>query len=502
MAIIINDNLAVNVGKPIDSKYLNISTPWTSVSAANIGVVQSYRYTGLTVNINGTEYWWKNGITNTDLVLKIPTGGTVSNAVTGATNLGYFSGNTGVQVLPITNLPNTDYNGNYYSLYNYYYRGTDQKIHIGIPSDGIPKRGYVKTTIPVKSWLWNEYTGSGNLLGWILVDGNISQNVGTSQVGYTYYGLTTSYTESGWTSGNVYTNGSDLVISTVAGSLTTGTTLTIGGRPFAQKVSGILNFRTIISDTPTTISITDDEANIHISGSSRLIGGGSGERVTKLICQSSHGFIVNNVIGWSGGTYNKAIADGKYDGEVLGIVSKCYNSSCFDLTQVGYVTGLTSGFTTNCTYFLSDSIAGSLTATEPTISGHISKSVLIADSTSSGWVLPYAGYVISSGSSGGGPLVKNVCLPAVSPYQMTSNDFFVGACCGTSVILPLTPLPGMVAIVADISNCASCAPITVVGSLVGGQSWSLINTDSGSLSYIYNGTKWNVFAFTPATIPV
>jgi hypothetical protein len=127
----------------------------------------------------------------------------------------------------------------------------------------------------------------------------------------------------------------------------------------------------------------------------------SGERITKLICQVSHGFNIKDVIGWSGGTYNKAIADGLYDGEVIGIVSKCYNANCFDLTQAGYITGLTS-LSVNTTYFLSDITAGLLTSIEPTGNTHISKSVLIANSSTSGWVLPYAGYVITTGASAGG----------------------------------------------------------------------------------------------------
>jgi hypothetical protein len=127
----------------------------------------------------------------------------------------------------------------------------------------------------------------------------------------------------------------------------------------------------------------------------------SGERITKLICQVSHGFNIKDVIGWSGGTYNKAIADGLYDGEVVGIVSKCYNANCFDLTQAGYITGLTS-LSVNTTYFLSDITAGLLTSIEPTGNTHISKSVLIANSSTSGWVLPYAGYVIISGTNAGG----------------------------------------------------------------------------------------------------
>lgn len=127
----------------------------------------------------------------------------------------------------------------------------------------------------------------------------------------------------------------------------------------------------------------------------------SGERISKCITQSSHGFNIQDVIGWSGGTYNKAIADGTYDGEVVGIVTNVDSPNIFEVTQAGYVTGLT-GLVMNTTYFLSDVTAGLLTPNEPTGNTHISRAMLIADSVTSGWVLPYAGYIITTGDSGGG----------------------------------------------------------------------------------------------------
>ncbi len=126
-----------------------------------------------------------------------------------------------------------------------------------------------------------------------------------------------------------------------------------------------------------------------------------GENITKEITQSSHGFDVQDFIGWSGGTYNLAIADGTYDGEFVGVVSCCVGVNAFCVTQAGYITGLT-GLITSCTYFLSDTTAGLLTTDEPTTDGHVSKAVLVADSATSGWVLPYAGYIVTTGDSGGG----------------------------------------------------------------------------------------------------
>ena len=125
----------------------------------------------------------------------------------------------------------------------------------------------------------------------------------------------------------------------------------------------------------------------------------SGENVTLEVTQSSHGFAVNDFIGWSGGTYNKSIADGNYDGEFVGLVTVSADTNNFSVTQSGYVSGLTASFAANTTYWLSEGTAGLLTSTEPTGDGEISKAVLIANSTTSGWVLPYAGVVVSTGTT-------------------------------------------------------------------------------------------------------
>jgi hypothetical protein len=563
MAIILNDNTKINAGKPSESRYLSTgNTAYVSTGATNIAIPVPLRYAGLTVNILGTEYWYKDGVNNINLIEKkydtvIPSG----DFVTGATNIGFFSGFTGVQILPIDYVLDNSYNGLYYSLYNNYYRDINGIITIGISTDGIPKRGYVKTTSLVKSWIWNEYIGSGNQLGWILIDGNISEQIGTFQNGVVYYPPSISYIQTSWITGTAPNNGSSVIFSSlILGSLTTGITITIGAPTFAEKVGRVLEFRSIITKTPDTIGVSYNEAFIYLSGTSANATNGltrigntiklggtltgittitdgrnvtgrtgieyggdysatyssrslvdkryvdnrnsiSGERITKRITQFSHGFATNEVIGWSGGTYNKSIADGTYNGEVIGIINKIISPDVFDLTQAGYVTGLT-GLTTNTTYFLSDITAGLLTSVEPTTDSHISKAVIIADSNTSAWVLPYAGVTVSSGSSVGGPLIRSACLPTTSTYQMTSFDFYVGACCGTLIILPLSPPTGMVAVIADISCCASGAPITIAGPLTNGQVQSQINSDSGSLSYIFNGNRWSVFAFIDTPVPV
>jgi hypothetical protein len=584
MAILINDNYEVNVGKPIDSKYLNGQLPWSSVLAANTGIPISYRYSGLTVLVrSGTtnvEYWYKNGLSNGSLIEKkydsvLPLG----DYVTGGTNIGYFSGYTGVQTLPIDNLTDNTYDGNYLSLYNYYYRDVNGIITIGTPSDNIPKRGYVKNVLPnVKSWIWNEYLGSGNKLGWILISGSIADQIGSFQPGVTYYGTSTSYTGTSWTTGNAYNNASNVVINTVTGSLTTGSTITIGGPVFDFKEHNNLHFRTIMTKTPDIIKVTNDSAFVYLSGTTgnqlltasnglnkvgqdvrlggritgttvlNLTGSSSltftdsrvtpvgtqyaadysasftprslvdrgyvdsktssplgGERIFKTISQVGHPFSVGQVVGWSGFTYNKPIANGTYDGEVLGVVTNCFNANCFELTQAGYVSGLTLSppFITNCTYFLSASIAGCLTVVEPSTANYLSKSMLIATSPNSAWILPYAAYVISSGLTEGGPLIKSVCIPGTT-YVVKNTDYYIGACNNSSVILPLAPKVGMIVVVSDVGvmpDVASVAdPIVITGSIIGGAPSACIDTAYGSLTFINTcaSTCWSVIGFSPA----
>lgn len=290
MSIKLNDNIKIYAGKPIDTRYLNANNQvFSSISAVNSAIPIGERYVGLTVNINNVEYWYKDGVLDSNLVEKLVQ---VSDFITGATNVGYFSGKTGIQTLPIDfTLSGTDsYDGNYSSLYNYYYRGIDGNIHIGTPSDGIPKRGYLKSTGAIKSWIWNEYTGGTDAVGWILIDGDVSKQLGTFQYGsvpsyYDIYGspVKLPYTNTSWSTGVPYNNGSWLVVNSVKGSLTTGNTLTIGGRPYDYKIDKDLYFRTVISETPSIINVRDDETFIYVSGKTLSVSGSnlgsSGARV-------------------------------------------------------------------------------------------------------------------------------------------------------------------------------------------------------------------------------
>jgi hypothetical protein len=99
----------------------------------------------------------------------------------------------------------------------------------------------------------------------------------------------------------------------------------------------------------------------------------------------------------------KAKADSGNNAEVIGIVSAVADANNFTLLASGHVTGL-SGLTSGNVYYLSDATAGLLTTTEPTAVGSVSKPLLIADATTSGWFYDWRGKIIPTPVTDGGQI--------------------------------------------------------------------------------------------------
>jgi hypothetical protein len=82
-----------------------------------------------------------------------------------------------------------------------------------------------------------------------------------------------------------------------------------------------------------------------------------------------------------------------------------------------------------------------------------------------------------------------------APYVALPTDYFIGQNVGapSSVSLPLAPV-GTIYIVKDVSGNASVNPISISDvTTIDGAGFALINTDYGSLNFIFNGTEWNIF---------
>ena len=134
-------------------------------------------------------------------------------------------------------------------------------------------------------------------------------------------------------------------------------------------------------------------SGLTLSAGTLSASGGSATATTQSVTQTTHGFAVNDVIKFSGTTYQKAKADTAANAEVVGIVTAVADANNFTFAMEGYVTGL-SALTSDTVYFLSDATAGLLTAAEPTATNSISKPILKTTSTTTGIIMNMRGSVI------------------------------------------------------------------------------------------------------------
>lgn len=113
-----------------------------------------------------------------------------------------------------------------------------------------------------------------------------------------------------------------------------------------------------------------------------ILGTGGGGNDSKLVTQANT-FSVGNVVYFDGSVYRLAIANAP---NTLGLwIVKSCTVNDFTLQGSGYMEGFT-GLTAGEYHYLSSTVSGGLTATEPAT---YSNPLLFAVSASAGWVLPY-----------------------------------------------------------------------------------------------------------------
>lgn len=146
------------------------------------------------------------------------------------------------------------------------------------------------------------------------------------------------------------------------------------------------------SPTTTTQAASDNSTKVATTAYvDSAIGATS--KVERSITQTAHGFSVGDILYLVSTTYAKATADTAAHSEAVGIVASVTSANVFVMITNGYVNGL-SGLTAGAVYFLSPTTAGLLTATEPSTSGQISKPLLVADTTTSGYFTNQRGSIL------------------------------------------------------------------------------------------------------------
>lgn len=158
-------------------------------------------------------------------------------------------------------------------------------------------------------------------------------------------------------------------------------------------------------------------------------GTGGGGGVTQTLTQPGNSFVVGNWVRIdASGQYVLAQADTAQDAEVIGVIVQIVTpGSVFVLQQSGYVTtamAVFSGLVDGDVYFLDTATLGTMVNVDATINGQVSRPVFVADTPTSGWVVPYRGLIVG-GAAPPGPTPSSSDELIVTVNQ-TGHGFIVG----------------------------------------------------------------------------
>ncbi len=207
-----------------------------------------------------------------------------------------------------------------------------------------------------------------------------------------------------------------------------------------------------------------------------------------VITQAGHGLTFGTIVMHNGTKFVAAKADSIANAEVVGMVSNVIDSGHFELTTHGYVSGNNFKFVTytggippytirtgpvvaGSVYFLNDAAAGYMSTTEPSITGHVSKPLFIATSTTTGYFFNWRGVVIESGAISTVNSVTAGTGITVSPTTgdvVVSNDGVLSIRAGANIILEGTAQnPIINASTGKVVNMGSVSTSSKILSLTG-----------------------------------
>lgn len=224
-------------------------------------------------------------------------------------------------------------------------------------------------------------------------------------------------TVQGFISGLSLTSNQTYYVSSTAGVLTSTKPTTVGqyikpvlttwgydgSSGYVQISADILQVTSstslqVSNNLSDVASVSTARSNLSVYSKAEVDSKGS--TITKLIDHSSHSFTVGNVMYYYGsGYYQKSQCDGtEAEATAVGIVSSVPNSDQYVITLQGYISGL-SGLTAGKIYYVS-ATPGVLTDTKPSTAGQYVKPVLVATSSTEGYIqISAETEVVASGGS-------------------------------------------------------------------------------------------------------
>jgi hypothetical protein len=187
----------------------------------------------------------------------------------------------------------------------------------------------------------------------------------------------------------------------------------------------------------TCLSSLSAAGLIGYSGMSGYSGYSGMATIITNVAQANHNFTVGTVIrSLSAGAYTAALADNATNAEAVGIVTQVVDPNNFVYTQYGPTTTGVPADAANTALFLSDTVAGLLTAVEPTAVGHVSKPMAIVLYPSVLMeVLNMRGMIIGASTTFGQITLNN----ANTPYTMTGVDYFIDMDASVSPLTAILP---------------------------------------------------------------
>lgn len=449
MAIQFNDNIKVNAGKPIDSKYLSsLNAPYTGETHVTNSIPVPERHIGLTVNINNSEYWFASGVTNSDLVLKTASSGSTINGVQNVgSGIGIYSGVTAGGSVNLRSILGSG------------------DTAVSLSGDTVIIRSTGGTSLEngilrfdSGQQTFQPYTGFTS--GVTFYENGIDPTGTTrlnlnARLSVTELRLSTGHTASGSTHlpGDIYWDEED---STVSIKQSENVIQQVGQELF--------------------VKVKNNTAGLITNGSVVYISGSDGGRPTVQAARASQNdtSIVDEVIGLA--TENIAAGNEGF------------------VTISGLVRDIvTTGFTEGDIVYLSTTVYGGLTNVKPEYPDYTIE----------------VGVVTNVGVSDGRILVRvvNISQPQVlrsveiinPPFTASTRSDVISSIGSGIIYLPASPLTGQQITVIDHDGDAGTFTITINGNgkLINGDTQGMINTNYGSVTLVYNGINWYVTVSTP-----